>query len=214
MAEEMAEELRRQILAGELAPGTPLPQVHLAEQFSTSTTPVREALRILRRDGLIIGESHERVVVFRPTLADLRENSEIRMALEPLATQLAVPFMTEADHKELRRLLKEMASTGPTDAARYPRLNRAFHTTIYKAADRPHLLALIEGLRNAASGYMRIFANAIRDAAAPQHEHEHIYDMCVARDAPEAARLMREHLRHTLVTVAEQLEQLETAAST
>lgn len=206
MAEEMAEELRRQILTGELALGAPLPQTQLAAQFGTSTTPVREALRILRRDGLIIGESHQRVVVFRPTLDDLQENSQIRIVLERLATDLAVPRLTGADFRELRRLLEAMAATSPTDAVNYPPLNRQFHMTIYQAANTPRLLTLIEELRNAAVGYLRIFANATPDATGPQREHEAIYDACLAGNPDKASALMAEHLRHTLTTVSAQLE--------
>jgi DNA-binding GntR family transcriptional regulator len=207
LAEEIAQELRRMIFTGELAPGSPLPQVQLAERWGTSTTPVREALRMLRREGLATGKSHGRIVVFHPTLEDLRENSEIRIALETLATELAVPQITGEDLRELRALVKKMAATSPLDDERYPPLNRAFHTTIYRAANRPRLLALIDDLRDAASGYLRIFAHATPDPQRSQEEHEGIYEACAARDSRRAADLMSAHLRHTLKTVATQLEQ-------
>jgi DNA-binding GntR family transcriptional regulator len=209
LADEIAQELRRMIFTGELAPGAPLPQVQLAERWGTSTTPVREALRMLRREGLATGKSHGRIVVFHPSLEDLRENSEIRIALETLATELAVPQITGDDLRRLRALVKEMADTSPLDDEGYPPLNRAFHTTIYRAAHRPRLLGLIDDLRDAASGYLRIFAHATPDPQRSQEEHEGIYEACVARDSRRAADLMSAHLRHTLNTVATQLEQRE-----
>jgi len=206
MTEEIADTLRRQILAGELPPGVPLPQNKLAEQFGISTTPVREALRILRQEGLIVGDSHQRVVVFRPRLADLRENYEMRLALEPLATEVAVPLMAETTFQRLAGLIDEMRQVGNQDPIGYPPLNLAFHMSIYEAAERPRLLAVIKDLRSAAAGYLRIFATASRDPGATEREHEAIYAAARERDAERAGELMRDHLKHTLLTVLDELD--------
>ena len=81
----VAERLRAQIVAGELAAGTKLRQVEIARRFGVSTTPVREALAALQREGLVRLHPQRGAVVFVPTVADLREHYEIRAALEALA---------------------------------------------------------------------------------------------------------------------------------
>src|ERR1700758_5490422 len=87
-AEAVAERLRQMIISGELAPGTRLRQAEIAELFNVSTTPVREAFTSLAREGFVRQDAHRGVEVFHPTEADIRENYEIRLALEPLATEL------------------------------------------------------------------------------------------------------------------------------
>ena len=81
----VAERLRAQIVAGELPSGSKLRQVEIARRFGVSTTPVREALAALQREGLVRLHPQRGAVVFVPTVADLREHYEIRAALEALA---------------------------------------------------------------------------------------------------------------------------------
>src|SRR4051812_23755405 len=78
----VAERLRAQIVAGELPAGTKLRQVEIARRFDVSTTPVREALAALQREGLVRLHPQRGAVVFLPSVVDLREHYEIRAALE------------------------------------------------------------------------------------------------------------------------------------
>jgi DNA-binding GntR family transcriptional regulator len=89
----VAEELRRLILSGELKAGARLRQVELAQRFNVSTTPVREAFTVLARQGLVRHDVQRGVVVFSPSEKDVRENYELRIALEPLATEIAARTM-------------------------------------------------------------------------------------------------------------------------
>src|SRR3954449_10902511 len=75
------------ILAGEIPAGARLRHVDMTRRFGVSTTPVREAFVALQGEGLLLGDPHRGVVVFRPSRADLRENYEIRVALEALAAE-------------------------------------------------------------------------------------------------------------------------------
>src|SRR3954449_378144 len=92
-AAAVAEELRRLILSGELKAGTRLRQVELAQRFNVSTTPVREAFTVLARQGLVRHDVQRGVVVFSPSEKDVRENYELGIALEPLATEIAARTM-------------------------------------------------------------------------------------------------------------------------
>ncbi|HEV2661690.1 MAG TPA: GntR family transcriptional regulator, partial [Ktedonobacteraceae bacterium] len=87
IAEQIAAALRKEITTGHLAAGTHLPQVEIAQRFGVSTTPVREAFGLLQSEGLVQIDTHRGVTVFLPTVQDLVEHYEIRMALEMLAVE-------------------------------------------------------------------------------------------------------------------------------
>jgi DNA-binding GntR family transcriptional regulator len=193
-AQVVAEQLREAIQSGELPAGTPLMQTEVAKQLGVSTTPVREAFAVLLREGLLVGDPHRGAVVFRPTVADLRENYEIRLALEPLATELAVPNLTEADFEDLDALLDEMRRT--KRSVDFLPLNRRFHRRLYEAADRPKLYPTIEELRESAAAYANVFALAEADPSQSQAEHETIVAACRKGNAQAAAEAMRRHLKH------------------
>lgn len=212
-AETVADELRRQILSGSVTPGTALRQNDIAAAFKVSPTPVREAFARLQREGLITYEPHRGAVVFRPSVDDLRENYEIRIALEPLATRAAARNLTPDDLAALDDLVTTMAST--TDAGRYAELNRGFHDRIYSASGRPRLERLIAELRDAAASYLRILVDEVPgspDMAQP--EHEAILAALQARAPARAARLMADHLRHNEALMEQALEAARDASGT
>ena len=98
-------------------------------------------------------------------------------------------------------------STGPP-AARYIELNQRFHTELYEHCERPRLVEMIAGLRDASSAYLHIYrAAADFPVARLDVEHRRILAACVARDAEEAAAATREHLQNTVEHVASRLEQ-------
>jgi DNA-binding GntR family transcriptional regulator len=202
----VAERLRAQIVAGELPSGSKLRQVEIARRFSVSTTPVREALAALQREGLVRLHPQRGAVVFVPTVEDLREHYEIRAALESLAAARTAERFEEHWAKPLAALLDEM-STGPA-ADRYIALNQRFHTQLYEHCGRPRLVEMIAGLRDASSAYLHIYrAAADFPVARLDGEHRRILAACVARDADEAAVATREHLQNTVEHVASRLEE-------
>src|SRR5690349_13342936 len=91
----VAERLREMILSGELPGGTRVRQMDIAERFGVSSTPVREAFTALAREGLVRQDTHKGVVVQQPSIEDVRENYEIRMALESLAVERAATRISE-----------------------------------------------------------------------------------------------------------------------
>src|SRR5215470_16894852 len=94
---QLAEEIR----SGGLPPGERLRQVEIAERYGMSTTPVREAFSALERQGLITIHPHRGAVVFGPTVENVRELYDIRIALEPLAIAKAIPNLQQADFSAL-----------------------------------------------------------------------------------------------------------------
>jgi DNA-binding GntR family transcriptional regulator len=199
-ADAIAAELRRLILTGELAGGERLRQQEIAERFGTSTTPVREAFTALAREGLVRQDAHRGVVVFEASPDDVRENFEIRAALESLAAELAAKSITDDELGQLDDIVREMRSTLRRDPVRHQQvLNPRFHSIINAAARRPRLLALIESLRAAAMSYQALLTSTdLTDEYldAVQAEHEEIVSALRARAPKRAARAVRAHISH------------------
>jgi DNA-binding GntR family transcriptional regulator len=205
-ADFVADQLRRQIITGELAAGARLRQTEIAEQFEVSTTPVREALASLSREGFVRRDPHRGVVVFRPTLAEIRENYEIRLALEPLATELAAKTIDESDLVKLDALHEQMCQRD-LPPSRATELNHEFHRIIYVASGRMQLLAMIERLRDTADAFLPLLA---RDSS-PNYddllrEHAEIIAALRARAPRRAHKAMTVHLRHSLATLSQIVE--------
>jgi DNA-binding GntR family transcriptional regulator len=210
ISEAVADRLRAEIRSGALAPGSRLRQADVAERFRVSTTPVREAFATLEREGLVVSAPHRGVEVFHATVKDLQETYEIRIPLETLATELAVPNMTDEDLAELAALIEQMSATRG-DPVGYGRLNAAFHARIYRCAERPKLERLIADLREASAAYLRLYATIAPGPEETHAEHTAIFDACRARAPKRAAKAMTAHLQHTVDFVSKGLAEPQPA---
>lgn len=214
-ASAVSNELRRLILSGELPWGTKLRQVEISDRFGVSTTPVREAFAMLAREGLVQQDAHRGVKVILPSQDDLRENYEMRILLEPLATEHAAASISEANLAELqekRQLMDEAVGDKDTLAGELARsvAHREFHRIIYDAAERPRLAELIEQLRNSAEVFVRI-----ADTHPPpsyqkraSREHAAIAKALAKRDGERAAAEMRDHLQRSFDYISKSLAKL------
>ena len=210
IAEQIAAALRHEIVTGQLVAGTRLPQIEIAQRFGVSTTPVREAFGLLQSDGLVQVDTHRGVTVFLPTVQDLIEHYEIRMALEMLAVEKVAESFQAKDASPLAAILDEMYATG--DAVRYVELNQQFHLRLYRLSGRVRLITMIEELRNASLAYNHLYAAADipKDAQRLNAEHREILAACQANDPPRAANAVRQHIHQTIIHVKEVLEQGDT----
>jgi DNA-binding GntR family transcriptional regulator len=189
-------ELRKLILSGELAPGTRLRQMELAERFEVSPTPVREAFKTLAEEGLVDYDAQRGVFVFTPAVDDVLENYELRIALEPLATELAARAITEDELAELDKIVAKMRRTKPMSAA-YQELNREFHALIYASSGRRRLEQMIKSLRDTFEAYIGLDIAVGRDPnyeEVVRDQHEGIAEALHARAPKRARKLMAEHL--------------------
>ena len=207
IAEQIAAALRHEIVTGQLSAGAKLRQVEIAQRFGVSTTPVREAFALLQSDGLVQVDTHRGVTVFLPTIQDLVEHYEIRMALEMLAAEKAATHFQVQDAPPLVAILNEMHTIG--DAARYVELNQQFHLSLYRLGGRSRLVTMIEELRNASIAYNHLYAAADvpKDAERLDREHRAILAACQAGDPGRAANAVRHHIQQTIIHVKKLLEQ-------
>jgi DNA-binding GntR family transcriptional regulator len=202
----LADRLREAIRGGQLAPGTRLRQAEIAERYDVSTTPVREAFALLQREGLVTRHENKGIVVFEPTLDDLRETYLIRIPLEALATEQAVPNLTPLDLEALRGSVEAMRGYHVVnDVEGRSLMNQTFHSTIYRAAKLPRLFATIDDLRASSSAYLRLFGVLHPEFADTDRQHEDILVACEAGQAKRASELMVEHLEYTTSVVADGL---------
>ena len=188
----VASELRSEILQGDIAPGARLSQQSTAERFGVSRIPVRDALQVLAGEGLVHPTSNATAVVTGMSIAELQELYELREAIEPLATQLAVPNVGRAEHLTMRKQLQIMDEHA--DTRTWLAANAAFHATVYRCAGRPRMIELVEQLRRLTDRYMYVHIEVIGRTEHLTSEHLGILAAVESGDPVLAGRLTSEHL--------------------
>lgn len=191
-----ADLLRDAIIVGQLAPGTRLILEELSERYHVSMTPIREALSLLEREGLIIQSPHKGAVVATLDREELLELYAIRSAIEELATLHGVPRLTERDLATMGQLLKALeAFEGSRDG--FLDIDMQFHRVLYGAAGSQRWLDTIEALWRRSRRYMLSSTSASGAVAALHNDHRAIYRACCAKDALAAAAAIRAHLKRS-----------------
>jgi DNA-binding GntR family transcriptional regulator len=191
-AERVASQLRSEILQGDITPGLRLSQHSIAERFGVSRIPVRDALQILAGEGLVRPMSNATAAVIGMSVAELQELYELREAVEPLATHIAVPNVGRADLLTMRRQLEVMEEYA--DTRTWLAANADFHAAVYKRANRPRMIELVERLRGLTDRYLYVHLEVIGQTEHLVSEHLDILAAVESGDAASAARLVREHL--------------------
>jgi DNA-binding GntR family transcriptional regulator len=186
--------LRDRIRSGELKPGQRLRVDALAEELGVSLTPVREALRLLQAERLILYRAHQDIVVCDISVDETLEIYELRLELEPLATRMAVPRLTEQDFDELRRLHKALeAAVKANRGSEVARLNEAWHWVIYDASGSTYLKEFVRRLWDVFP-WRSMWDHYDDCSKLAESDHTEIMDALERRDARRAARLMRAHM--------------------
>lgn len=186
--------LRAAILSGEITRDTPLTTARIAQQLGISQTPVREAIRTLQAEGLLRHEPHHSASATQYSAKDIHDIFQLRADLESQATHIAVPRLSEADIARLDALHAEMREAARhSDVPRLNRLNADWHLLIYGAADNRVLLEMVEHLWKKFMFEVNWILPGHAERSLDQHEA--LLAAVHARDANEAARLMRAHIQ-------------------
>jgi DNA-binding GntR family transcriptional regulator len=186
--------IREQIITGELTAGEQLRQRDLAQRFQVSQTPVREAMRRLESEGLVIGDTHRGFTVVEPDDGPVEENFQIRAALESLGASLAARKIDAAGLARLKALNDEMRTLAETDP-RYAGLNREFHFTVYEYARSPLLLSLMRLLWASLHGTQKHGGPKVgRTHAESARQHDEILAALRAGDPAAAAAGTYQHI--------------------
>ncbi len=191
----VGEHLRKAIFSGEVAPGAQLRQDELAERYGTSRIPVREALRQLEAEGLVVIQPNRGAIVSSVSLKDVLEMLEIRIALECRALKLAIPNMIEDDLKHAATILHSYDEE--PQPQKWGEMNWKFHRTLYMPCDRPKLIAMIEANYGHVSRFTRLQVSLAAGKERPQSEHHALLELCRNGDVKKAVALLEEHIVHT-----------------
>src|SRR5271170_2982029 len=181
--------IRELIITGELAAGQQLRQRDLAQRFGVSQTPVREAMRRLESEGLVIGDTHRGFTVVMPDDGPVEENFQIRAALESLGASLAARKIDEAGLARLQQLNDRMRGMADDDP-RYAELNREFHFSRYQYSRSPLLMSLMRLLWASLHGGPQV----PRTHAESARQHDAILGALRSGDADAAGALTYQHI--------------------
>jgi DNA-binding GntR family transcriptional regulator len=201
--------LRRRILIGELRPGASLSQVKLADAFGIGRTPLREALRMLQREGLVDAEYNRRVRVAPMTTAELDEVYARRVVLEAMAIRASIPRFTAAELGELGALQTEMEGFLPDPSGRmeeWEAPHRAFHRLLVRHAGTS-IVRDITQLQDHAERYRALLGKSLPGAFAPgAADHAKLVACCAERDAPAAGQTLARHLARAGLALVSQTD--------
>lgn len=183
--------LRHALLTGEIGADVRLSYSKLAEQFGVSRIPVRDAMQALVAEGLVVmadGVPYSR----RLSILELQELYEMRMAVEPYLTQVAVSQVGRAEIIQMTGYYETMSET--TDVVEWLEANANFHATMYHRANRPMTIAHVDQLRKLADRYLYLHLAVIGNVEHLQVEHAAILDAAKASDGALLNELTRTHL--------------------
>jgi DNA-binding GntR family transcriptional regulator len=200
--EEVVGRLRDLIIRGDLAPGARLNERLLCEQLGISRTPLREAIKLLAAEGLVVLLPNRGAQVTLLDPGRLAETLQVMAALEGLAGELACRHATSERIAEIRALHDEMvAMHARGDLQSYFRFNQAIHLKLVEASGNATLANAYRQL-NANVLRARYMANLSRERwDEAVREHEQILAALEARDVTRLKSLLRDHLAHKLASV-------------
>ncbi|MEM0922631.1 MAG: GntR family transcriptional regulator [Pseudomonadota bacterium] len=205
--DDLVEHMRDLIIRGTLAPGSKVQEQALCDQFQVSRTPLREALRSLAAEGLVVLYPRRGAAIAEITRKDLEEAFPILGALEALAGELACANLTEADIAQAKRLQADLVRAHREgDLAGYSAANAAIHRLILDAAANPMLSKMLKSLdgRVRRARYL-VNISGVRWAAAVA-EHELILDALQARDGQKLGGILKTHIANKLSALIDQIE--------
>jgi DNA-binding GntR family transcriptional regulator len=205
--------LRRAIIDGHLPGGTHLRQERLAKELGLSTTPIREALRDLATEGLVVFVPQHGAVVRELRLADVKEIYELRKILEPLAIRQSLGHLAAADFAQAHDLLVRMDRESDTVA--WARLNWEFHGVFIRPIERGHLGQILGKLRDSASLYVGVSLEADPSQIARSRvDHYNLLATCRAGDVAQAIAITVAHLQETVDAIERSQQRWQTNKET
>jgi len=198
--EQLYDELRTAIIQGRIPPGTRMSQVQLAGELGVSRTPLREAIRLLQREGLIEAERNRMVTVTGLSVDDLEAIYVMRILNETFAASVTVVGMTDDDVAVLERELERMDASAGEDMAIWADAHRAFHRGLMGgAAER--LRRFTDELWDHSERYRQLYLRQPSIWETGASEHAAILDACRARDPDLVASRLARHLARHVITL-------------
>ncbi len=191
------ETLRTAILDGKLKPGERVMEVQLAEKLGVSRTPVREAIRKLELEGLLVMIPRKGAYVADVSIKDVLNVLEVRASLEGLAASLAAERITEEEIDKLRQSAEEFEEMNRSnDRDGMVQKDTEFHSVLLNASRNNKLLSIVEGLSDYVQRFRVIYFTEYSDAKNIMEEHRAILDAISERDGEKANQVAQDHIEN------------------
>ncbi len=198
--------LRQAILTGELKPGERLMEIHLANKLGVSRTPIREAIRQLEREGLVIMVPRKGAQVASITEKSLTDVLEVRLALEKLAVELACKRISYEQKEILKEKMLEFEQlAGTDDASLIARADVAFHDAIFESTGNMRLGQMVNNLAEQMYRYRFEYIKDISGHEKLVSEHRLIYDAIIRADIEEATKQISVHIKNQEASIIDQI---------
>jgi DNA-binding GntR family transcriptional regulator len=187
--------LRQAILEGTLPPGAPLVERRISEEMGVSRAPVREALRQLEDEGLVVTIPYKGTYVTRVTPEVMDEILSLRTVLEVYALERALPRLKSEGVEPLRELIGEMERAGESDdPERLDELHNQFHRTLYERAGNGLLLQFWASMESQLRLYSRVHQRAYTTLREYASAHRSLVEALESGDLGKARQRVLEHL--------------------
>lgn len=201
--------LRTAIITGELSPGERLMEIKLAGDLGVSRTPVREAIRKLEREGLVITTARKGAEVAPINEKDLKEVLEIRKTLESLACQLAAQKITPEQVALLRERNREIEdAVNEKDTEAITKKDVEFHEAIYVITENQRLMDMLHQLKEHILRYRLQYIKDMKNKKAIVDEHERIIAALEAHNVRASRREIERHIEIQEKYILNHLERL------
>ncbi|MBS4537024.1 GntR family transcriptional regulator [Clostridium sp. D2Q-11] len=195
LREIVFEHLRESIILGKMKPGERLMEIQLAESLGVSRTPVREAIRKLELEGLVIMVPRKGAYVSEVSLKDIKEALEIRASIEGLGAYLAAERMEEDEIEALKKKHEELKiCINDGDVACIVEKDTELHDIIFKATRNNMLMDLVDGLREQVQRFRVSYVSSHHKSSELAKEHQKIIDAIEMRDKEAAKKYAEEHI--------------------
>ncbi|MDF2593314.1 MAG: transcriptional regulator, GntR family [Clostridia bacterium] len=206
LREIVFETIRNAIISGDLKPGERVMEVQMAESLGVSRTPVREAIRKLELEGLIIMLPRKGAYVADLSVKDLTEVMEIRASLEGLAAGLASIRMDANEIEELEIYALEFHKSIDEDIDELIHKDFEFHDAIFRASRNERLIQLNNNLIEQVQRFREIYHKKVNKSKETSREHYAIVEAISNRDVDKAEKLARVHIENAEKSILKMME--------
>ncbi|KOX13309.1 GntR family transcriptional regulator [Nocardiopsis sp. NRRL B-16309] len=194
MADRAYAEIRDRLVMLDIKPGEPINEDRLGSELGMGRTPIREALKRLARDRMVIAYPRRGTFATDVHIADLAHISEVRRTLEPLAAASAAERATDADRADLAELRSRLEEDQAEDNTALLRADVSVHRAIYRCVYNPFLQDTLVTYDDLATRIWCVFIPRLSGVTGHVEEHIPLLTAIIERDADKAAELALEHV--------------------
>lgn len=209
LREIVYEELKREILVGEIAPGTRMMEIELADEMGVSRTPVREAIRKLEKEGLVTIEPRKGAYASDVSIKDMVDVLEVREDLEAMAAALAAQRVTEEEKKALLDATLEYQKAVESEQTEdIIRCDEGFHQLIVNCSGNKTLIQLFSQVQELALRFRYLYYDDFSRYERMPLEHREIEEAILSGNFEEARVAAGEHVKKLKQFVIDEGEQI------